>query len=139
MAILKNKQANITLKLPYAQQQLGVDLKISSNGDLEINNLSDISLVAGLYNVAQAIGGLLSTEAGENRYHPSLGINAPIGEKTVSAFALRQDILNTLRQDPRLDDIQVKVENYNNVYLVTITLTVLGQQLSVPLQFVSES
>lgn len=139
MAILKNKQANITLKLPYAQQLLGVDLKLTADGDLEINNLNDISLVAGLENVAQAVFLKLNVEPKGNRYHPEIGVSLPIGEKTVDAYTIRTELLRTLRQDPRLSDVKVQVQVNGNVYFVNLSVSVLGQTLTVPLQFVSEA
>lgn len=138
MAIFNNKLANINSRLPYAQQRLGVDLKLSPTGDLEVNNLNDISLIAGLENVAQALKTKIGVEPLGNRYHPAIGVNLPIGEKSVSAISLRTELIRTLRQDPRIDNIQVKVQVSGNVYLVDISCSIQGQDVSIPLQFVSE-
>lgn len=137
MAILKNQPGNINAKLPYAQQQLGVDLRLTAEGDLEINNLNDISLIAGIENVAQAVFLKLNVEPLGNRYHPAIGVNLPIGEKSVDATQLRMEILTSLRQDDRLQDPTVRVQVSGNVYLVDITAKILSQTLSIPLQFVA--
>lgn len=137
MAILKNQPGNINAKLPYAQQQLGVDLRLTDSGDLEINNLNDISLIAGIENVAQAVYLKLNVEPLGNRYHPEIGVNLPIGDKTTDATQLRMEILSSLRQDNRLQDVTVKVQVSGSVYLVDIQVKVLSQTLSVPLQFIA--
>ena len=125
MTILKNKEYQITKDLPHSEKELGVDLKLDTSSDLEVNNLSDIALVAGINNVSQATFVKLSTETRGNRYHPAIGVEYPIGEKTVGAVNLRFDILRSLRQDPRYGKVDVKVEVNGNVYLITINLSVL--------------
>lgn len=139
MTILKNKERNITRSLPFAEKQLGVDLKLTGDNDLEMNNLQDFTLIAGVPNVAQATGVKLKTEANGNRYHANVGVDYPIGDKTVNAIGLRFDILRSLRQDTRFDDVQVKVEVDGNVYFININLTILGTQIDVPLQFVAQN
>ena len=139
MTILKNKERNITVDLPFAEKELGVDIKLTSDNDLELNNLQDFSLIAGVPNVAQATANKLKTEPNGNTYHPLVGVNYPIGQKTTNALGLRFDILRSLRQDSRFQDIKVKVEVDGNIYLITVNLTILGNSIEVPLQFISQN
>lgn len=139
MTILNNKERNITKNLPHVEKILGVDIKLNKNNDLEVNNLQDFSAIAGVPNVAQATAIKLKTESNGNRYHPKIGVDYPIGEKSTNALGLRFDILRSLRQDGRFDDINVKVEVDGNTYLIIINLSLLGTEIQVPLQFVDQN
>ena len=139
MTILRNKETNINKDLPFAEKQLGVDLKLTADNDLELNNFGDFALIAGVSNAAQAVKLKLSTEPSGNRIHPLIGVDYPVGSKTVEALSLRFDILRSLRQDDRFDDVQVSVQVDGNVYFINIRLSLLANQIDIPLQFVSQN
>lgn len=139
MPIIKNLPGNINKNMSPAERDLGVDLEIGSNFDLKVNNLQDFSLVAGTKNAAQALKLKISTEPLGNRFHPAIGVNLPIGEKSVNALSLQLDLVRSLSVDPRFDNIDATVQVNGNVYLVTIQVTIAGDSISIPLQFISEN
>ena len=139
MTILNNKEQNITKDLPFSEKKMGVDLKITGINDLELNNVQDFSLIAGVNNVAQAAGIKLKTEVKGNRYHPLIGVDYPVGSKTSSAISLRFDIIRSLRQDDRFDVVDVFVGIDGNVYFININLRVLNNDINIPLQFVAQN
>ena len=139
MTVLNNKEANINKDLPFAEKKLGVDLKLTTNNDLELNNFGDMSLIAGVPNAAQAVKIKLLTEPNSNRQHPLIGVEYPIGEKTVEATNLRLDVLRSLTQDDRFDKVQVSVQVDGNVYLINIRLTLLATEIEIPFQYIAQN
>ena len=139
MTILRNKELNITSGLPEAEKQLGVDLKINNEFDIQLNNLEDFVSIASFENVAQALAIKLQTEPGENRYAPQIGVNYPVGDKTTNALNLKLQIIRSLSQDPRIDQVDAFVQVSGNIYFVNIQVKVLNRDISVPLQFAVEN
>lgn len=135
MPVVPN-DSSITKNLTQAEIDLGVDLKINMDGDLELNNLSDFNLVAGGANAAQAIRLKLEIESGGLLYHPNIGTDLQIGEKIKDAFLIKTQILKSLGQDPRFENVDVLTEINGGVILITLRVTIKETGLSVPLQFV---
>lgn len=134
--IIRGPQSNITKNLSEAEKQLGVDLKLNKDGDLELNNLNDFRLVAGGANAGQAARIKLQVEPGGLVYHPAIGANLQVGEKTKDAFQIKTSITKSLLQDPRFEDVDTKVQVNGNVAFVNIRITLASSGLQIPLQFV---
>lgn len=137
MPIIQGPEFAITRDLSAAEKELGVDLSLNKDGDLQLNNLNDFELLAGARNAAQAAKLKLQIEPGGLVYHPAIGTDLRIGEKTKNAFDIQTQILRSLAQDPRFEDIDVKVQVSGNTVIVTLFLTLANTGVSVPLQFVS--
>jgi hypothetical protein len=133
--LIRNKEYNITKDLSEAEKNLGVDLKISQDGDLEISNLKDLKLVAGGHNAAQAVRLKLEIEPGGLIYHPEIGTNLRIGEKTLSAFEIKMQILKSLSTDPRFEKVFVNVSVLGGTIVVDMRVTLSNTGIEVPLQF----
>jgi hypothetical protein len=133
--LIRNKEYNITKDLSEVEKNLGVDLKISQDGDLEISNLKDLKLIAGGQNAAQAVRLKLEIEPGGLVYHPEIGTNLRIGEKTLSAFEIKMQILNSLSTDPRFDKVFVNVSVFGGTIVVDMRVTLSNTGIEVPLQF----
>lgn len=134
--IIRGKEYPITSHLTEAEKQLGIDLKINKDGDLELNNLGDFRLLAGGSNAAQAARIKLEIEPGGLVYHPSIGTDLQIGEKTKNAFALKTQIIKSLSQDPRFENVEAKVQVDGDVVFVDVRIGLKNTGIQVPLQFV---
>lgn len=134
--IIRGKEYAITKNLSEGEKQLGIDLKINKDGDLELNNLGDFRLVAGGANAAQAAVIKLKVEPGGLVYHPDIGTSLQIGEKTKDAFTIKAQIIKSLSQDPRFSNVTASVQVDGDVIFVDIKLTLSTSGIEVPLQFV---
>jgi hypothetical protein len=139
LTILRNRELNISSNLSESEKQLGIDLQLNGDFDLQLNNLEDFEAVASYDNVAQALSIKLQTEPGENRYAPQIGISLPIGTKTTNALDLKLQIIRSLGQDPRLSDIDAFVQISGNIYFINIKAKILNRDINVPLQFAIEN
>lgn len=133
--LIRNKEYNITRGLSEAERSLGVDLKISEGGDLEMSNLKDFKLVAGGQNAAQAVRLKLEIEPGGLVYHPEIGTNLRIGEKSASAFEIKMQILNSLSTDERFENVTANVTVLGGTVVVDLRVTLKNTGLEIPLQF----
>lgn len=134
--IIRGKEYAITKNLTEGEKQLGIDLKINQDGDLELNNLGDFRLVSGGANAAQAAVIKLKVEPGGLVYHPNIGTSLQIGEKTKDAFTIKAQIIKSLSQDPRFSNVNASVQVNGDVVFVDIRLTLSTSGIEVPLQFV---
>lgn len=135
MPILRGPENALTKGMTELEKSLGVDLKINQDGDLELNNLNDFSLVASTQNAAQAVYLKLNIEPGGLVYHPELGTNLQVGEKTKNAIAIKAQILKSLSKDPRFDNVDARVQVLGDVILVNLRVTLANTGIEVPLQF----
>lgn len=135
IGILRKPDNNITEGLTEAEKSLGVDLKLTSEGDLELNNLNDFKLVSGGQNAGQAAILKLFIEPGGLLYHPQIGTNLQIGEKTTNAFELQTQIIRSLSQDPRFENVSATVSIDGGTIFVDLRITLSGSGVEVPLQF----
>lgn len=134
MGVLRNKQYNITKGLSQTEKDLGVDLKINVDGDLEVSNLKDLKLVAGAQNAAQALRLKVEIEKGSLPFHPTLGADLQIGEKTKDAFAIKTSLLSSILADPRFDSARVNVSALGSIYVLDIFVVLKNTDLEVPVQ-----
>lgn len=134
MGVLRNKQYNITKGLSQTEKDLGVDLKINANGDLEMNNLKDLKLVAGAANAGQALRLKLEIEQGSLPFHPNIGSNLQIGEKTKDAFVVKTSVLNSILTDPRFESARVNVSVLGGTYVLDIFVRIRNTENEVPVQ-----
>lgn len=133
--ILRGKETNITRNLSEVEKQLGVDLKLNQDGDLEISNLGDFKLIAGAENAAQALTLKLSIKPGGLVYHPSIGVDLQIGEKITNAVQIKTQLLKSLTQDERFQDPKVNVTILGNTVIIDMSVVIANTGKSVPLQF----
>lgn len=134
MGVLRNKQYNITKGLSQTEKELGVDLKINADGDLEMSNLKDLKLTAGAENAAQALRIKLEVEQGSIPFHPGIGTSLQIGEKTKDAFAIKTSALNSILSDPRFESARVNVSVSGGTYILDIFVRLRNTDNEVPVQ-----
>lgn len=135
IGILRKPDSNITKSLTEAEKALGVDIKLTPDGDLELSNLNDFKLIAGGQNAAQAAILKLFIEPGGLLYHPEIGTDLQIGEKTVNAFEIQAQVIRSLSQDPRFENVNAQVTIDGNTIFLDIRITLTGTGVEVPLQF----
>lgn len=136
MANILSKPLNkLTKNMTELERQLGVDIKLSSDGDLELNNIGDFNLVSGVANAAQAAYLKLFIEPGGLVYHPYLGTNLQIGEKIDNALKIQTQIIRSLSRDERFNDVNASVQIIDSTILVNVTLVLADSGLEVPLKF----
>lgn len=133
--ILRGPETQITKGLTELEKSLGVDLKITKDGDLELNNLNDIKLVAGVQNAAQAIFIKIGVEPGSIVYHPELGTDLQIGGKTKNALDIKTQIVRSLTKDERFSGVDAVVQVLGDIVLVNLRVTLANTGIEVPFQF----
>jgi len=128
---LRKPESKITRNLTEVEKQIGVDLKLTPDNDLELNNTKDFALLAGGANAAQAVKIKLFVEPGGIQYHPEIGTDLNIGEKITSAFEIQAQIIRSLSKDPRFSNVQATVQVQGNTIFVDarVTLTNTGKQV----------
>jgi len=134
MGVLRNKQYNITKGFSQTEKDLGVDLKINADGDLEISNLKDLKLTAGASNAAQALRLKLEIEQGSLPLHPGIGANLQIGEKTKDAFLIKTSVLSSILVDSRFENARVNVSVLGGIYVLDIFVRIRDTDNEVPVQ-----
>jgi hypothetical protein len=134
MSVIKNRQYNITKGMSQTEKDMGVDLEINADGDLKMSNLKDLKLVAGVNNAAQALRLKLEVEKGSLPYHPAIGTQLQIGEKTKDAFTIKTSVLNSILLDPRFASARVTVTVSGGIYILDIAVVLKNTDNEVPLQ-----
>jgi hypothetical protein len=133
--ILRGPDTPITQGLSELEKSLGVDLKINKDGDLELNNLNDIKLIAGVDNAAQAIFLKLNLEPGSLLYHPEIGTDLQVGSKTKNALDIKVQIIRSLSLDERFENVDAFIKVLGDVVLVDLKVSLANTGIEVPLQF----
>lgn len=133
--ILRKPDSKITKDLSEVEKQLGVDLKLTPDGDLELSNLSDFRLVAGVNNAAQAVYLKLFIEPGGLLFHPELGTDLLIGEKTSDALEIQAQIVRSLSKDDRFEDVRATVQIIEQTVFVDLYVTISDTGQEIPLKF----
>jgi hypothetical protein len=135
MGVIRGRETNITKNLSEVEKNMGVDLKLTKEGDLELSNLNDIKLIAGIENAAQAVKLKLFVEPGGILYHPELGTDLQIGEKVKNASLIKLQIIRSLSRDARFEKVDATVNIEGNTIYVELVVTLANTGVEIPLQF----
>lgn len=138
MPIIRKPESNLLSKLTEVEKSLGVDLKLTKDNDLELNNLNDINLSIGAKNAGQAANIRLFTQLGDNLLHPEIGTDLQIGEKIVNALDIQGQVIRTLSNDPRFENVTAQVQVDGNTVFVDARISIKNTGQRVPLQFTVE-
>ena len=97
----------LTRGLSQVEKNLGVDLRINGETyDLILTNAGDLQAIAGAGNMAQAVLTRLRYEKGELLTNPQIGVGLVVGTKARDLNSIRDDIIRSLKQDPRIEDLE---------------------------------
>ena len=115
----------------------GIDLLLTTNGDLVITPDGDSRLAAGLTNIVQDIRLVLGTPRGALLGHPDYGIGLRAGTSTADLTA--KDVLRNLQQffqeDDRFTGLQsASVRKFAGSLQVQMTIGVRGVSKFIPVQ-----
>jgi hypothetical protein len=91
--------------LSETEKSLGTDLKLTDNMDLDLGGNGDLGVVSGIQNMAQAVVLKIGIERTELKNHPELGVGAVVGNKFLSLEQVRDNLISTLKQDDRIENI----------------------------------
>lgn len=101
----------------------GVDIKVGNDGSIGIFN-GDIQIASGTENLSQAIETRLTTLAGSRVKDMALGINSAIGDIDVASNYIIASIIDTLRQEPRIESIDnISFEGQGDNLIITVNYT----------------
>jgi len=133
--VAQNIEYEITKFLTQSEKNLGVDLRIDENNDLVFANFGDFDLYAGIDNIAQAILIKLGLEPGSLKRHPEIGVGLEIGRKVKNVGEIRNKIVSTLGQDPRIDSVPyLDVKEEGNTTLINMIVKIRNLKEPVPLE-----
>lgn len=137
--VVKAREFEITKNMREAEKNLGVDIRITNDGDLAQSNTGDLDLIAGMENMSQAVSVRLGLEKGSLKRHQSLGTNLQLGSKvrSNSLKETREGILESFLQDTRVESIpfiQLKQEGGTTFIDMLLKLKESNQPIPIPLQ-----
>ncbi len=118
-----------------ARDPYGTDIRIDADGNLIIQENSDLALISGIANVKQAVDLMLNTEVGSLIKQSAYGIIAQAGfaGSSMAIRYLKLAIRSTLIQDPRIQNIDNMIVSLtSDVLNVSMNIGVVGAELSLP-------
>jgi hypothetical protein len=118
-----------------------IDLLLTEDFDVAINNQGDFRLAAGLTNLVQALKIKLFTERGSILFDPSFGIGIVPGKNVadVDVNNLLKDISGLVTKDPRFEKVDRLEINLNGPVLEISMKVVLANRMGVvPITFVGK-
>lgn len=131
--ILPGPRDNIyTSKISNAEKSLAIDLKLNETMDLDLLPSGDLNASIGVDNGAQAIILKLLYEKGDLKKFPSIGTNLTSGKKNPDLAALRTDVLTTLLQDNRIQDVK-KINITQNSSKTFVNFEVIFKDIQQPI------
>lgn len=117
------------------ERSLGTDLKLSSNFDLALSALGDFELVSGAENLAQGVFLKMSYEPGDLMRYPEIGASLQIGSKVPPLFDLKDDLVNTLMQDSRIQSvINIVLKQENSAIYLSFDVRVKQVDIPIPVK-----
>lgn len=129
-----NDQSFLENGLTEIQKNLGIDLKLTPEFDLQLTNSNDVAIVKAEANAAQAIIFKLALEQGDLLDHPNLGVGLIVGTKAQTLSQIQTNIIQTLSQDPRFDHIEnLTIQRDGGTLLITFKLWLRNVDTPIPL------
>lgn len=121
--------------LTQLEKSMGIDLKMTDTGDIELSNTGDFVIVKGLDNATQAIIMKLRLSKGEVLEHPDIGVGLKIGSKSQDVGDVRTAIIETLTSDPRFEGIsELTVRKEGGTLYITFSLKIKNVDTPLPLE-----
>ena len=133
--IIRNKEYNITKNISEAEKSLGVDIRITEDGDFAISNTKDLDLLAGMNNMGQACALKMGYETGSLKRHPGIGTNLQIGRKaSTSIGVVRDQIVSSFSSDNRVESIPfISLVQTGGTIEVNMLLKLKGADQPIPI------
>jgi len=133
--VIKNKEYNITKGLEEAEKGLGVDIRITEDGDLAISNTKDLDLLAGMNNMGQACALKMGYKTGSLKRHPGIGTDLQIGRKAASSInVIRDQIVSSFTSDNRVESIPfIQLQQEGGTIEINMLLKLKGADQPIPI------
>ena len=135
--ITEVKEYNITKGMRASEKNLGVDIRLTSEGDLAVSNTKDLDLIAGVENISQAILTKLLLTRGSLKRHLDIGTNLQIGAKSTKGLnEIQSEIISSYQTDDRIESIpfiELKQESSTINANMLIKLHDIDQPVPVPI------
>lgn len=123
-----------TINLSYLEKKLGTDLKLTKDFDLSLGNAGDLEVVSGADNMGQQIVLKISYEKGDLINYPTVGSNLVVGAKIKPINLMKDDLVRTLMQDPRISKVSdVAVVQDNSAFYITFSVHIKNIDMPIPL------
>lgn len=116
----------------------GVDLLLTSSGDLAVTEDGDCKLAFGLQNIIQTIKLALTTPQGSLLQHPDYGLPVQVGDSTadVTAAEIIKSVSRMFEGDPTFSGVSsAQVVKNGNTVQITLILSLAGLSNNVPISF----
>ena len=116
----------------------GIDLLLTSSGDLTMTNDGDCPVAVGLTNIIQKIRIALNTPKGKLIYFPSYGLGISIGDSVadIEVAKVSSSIQNLLVSDPTFVGIEgTSVKLNGGVMQISFGVRIKGVEAVVPVNF----
>lgn len=131
----KGKEINAIKDLDEIQRSLGVDIKVTPEFDLALGNNGDLQIVAGAENMAQATFLKLVYEKGDVLNAPEIGVGLSIGSKIRTLSNIRDALVSSLLQDPRIENItDLAITRKSSTISLTFNLHIKKVDTPVPVR-----
>lgn len=133
--VARNKEYNITKGLEESEKSLGVDIRITGDGDLAISNTKDLDLLAGMKNMGQACALKMGYSSGSLKRHPGIGTDLQIGGRAAtSANVIRDQIVSSFISDNRVESIPfIELQKDGGAIEVNMLLKLKGADQPIPI------
>jgi len=123
-----------TIDLSYLEKKLGTDLRLSPDFDLCLGNSGDLEVISGAENMGQQIVLKISYEKGDLLNYPMVGSNLVVGSKVKPLSIMKDDLIRTLRQDPRISKVtNVAIVQDNSAFYITFNVYVKNIDMPIPM------
>ena len=115
-----------------------VDLLLTDQGDLAINNYGDFRFAYGMTNIIQALKIKIGTQKGRWILHPEFGIGVTPGiiNSTIAVQDIYTSINSLIIQDPRFTSVsKLQIQLNGPTMTISMAVTIAGQRGVFPIQF----
>lgn len=129
----EGKEITSGAELSELEKSLGTDLKLTEDFDIALGNNGDLQIVRGADNVAQAVVLKLAYEPGEVMRSPGLGVGLGVGKKFPPLSEIKDNLIRSLSQDPRIDKVEnLRLERNNSELRLSFDLKIKKVDIPVP-------
>jgi hypothetical protein len=130
------QESALNKSLTQVERNLGIDIRLDNNFDLDLGNNGDFTVVVGLKNAAQAIILKLVHEKKDLIKHPEVGTGIQIGTKGDPAAVIRTNLVNTILSDARFEQVtNVSITRESNQLILAFDVKI--KNVDMPIRFSS--
>lgn len=122
----------LTEGMSELERSFGTDLKVTKDFDLALTNSMDLDIIAGADNLSQGVVLKFFYEPGEVILYPQIGAGILPGKKFPPIEDIKDGVVNSLLQDPRIQNI-LNLSLNRDGDSVAITFDIKVKQVDIPI------